>query len=250
MHTRKLALVLTLLFASVATARAVAEEARPNLILIFTDDQRFDAVGYAGNTAVSTPHLDALAREALVFENCYVNTSICAVNRANVMAGQYPGRHGIDDFFKVFSEQQLRDTVPGRLQAAGYQTAFFGKWGIGDSPEKTHAAAEVFDYWAGQPMQTCFFHEPDCRYVNFDGFEPAARRPVRLPARRPRERRVPQPDRQSEPRRPDPHGRGRDPAAGASVSSPVVIPRSPSRSSCSSRARTRPSATSRRKWST
>lgn len=147
------------------------QDQRPNIIMIFTDDQRADAVGYSGNSAVSTPNLDDLAGRGVAFENCFVNTSICAVSRANLVAGQYPGRHGIDDFFKVFSDEQLERTVPARLQRAGYQTAFFGKWGIGDTPEATHRGAAVFDYWAGQPMQTCFFHEPGCKYVNFDGFD-------------------------------------------------------------------------------
>jgi arylsulfatase A-like enzyme len=143
---------------------------RPNILLIFTDDQRHDAVGYSGNKAIHTPNLDRLANAGTIFQNCFVNTSICSVNRANIISGQYPGRHGIDDFFKVFTKQQLNHSIPARLRKAGYQTAFFGKWGIGDSPEKTRQGAAAFDYWAGQPMQTCFFHERDCRYVNFDGF--------------------------------------------------------------------------------
>ncbi|MEN1678994.1 MAG: sulfatase-like hydrolase/transferase [Planctomycetota bacterium] len=153
----------------VAVAAAHADE-RPNLVVLFTDDQRCDAVGYSGNTAVSTPNLDRLARAGVVFENCFVNTSICAISRANLLTGQYPARHGVVDFFRVLSPEQLDRTAPGRLQAAGYQTAFFGKWGIGDSPSSTILGAQVFDYWAGQPMQTCFFHESDCRYVNADGF--------------------------------------------------------------------------------
>lgn len=143
---------------------------RPNIVLIFTDDQRADAVGYAGNAAIHTPHLDKLAKAGLIFDQCFVNTSICSVSRANILSGQYPSRHGIDDFFKTFTPEQLDQTVPGRLRKAGYQTAFFGKWGIGDKPASTHQGAAVFDYWAGQPMQTCFFHEPDCRYVAFNGF--------------------------------------------------------------------------------
>ena len=144
--------------------------APPNIVMIFTDDQRADAVGYAGNSAVHTPHLDKLAEAGLIFDQCFVNTSICSVSRANLISGQYPGRHGIDDFFKTFSKEQLDQSVPARLRRAGYQTAFYGKWGIGDTPASTHQGAAVFDYWAGQPMQTCFFHEPDCRYVNFNGF--------------------------------------------------------------------------------
>ena len=151
-----------------------AMDARPHLLLVFTDDQRHDAVGYAGNPAVHTPTLDRLARQGLVFRNCFVNTSICAVSRANILSGQYPGRHGIDDFFQVFTAAQLQETVPARLRRAGYQTAFVGKWGIGDSPGKTQLGAAVFDYWAGQPMQTCFFHDANCRHVRWDGF----RRPL------------------------------------------------------------------------
>jgi len=138
--------------------------------MIFTDDQRHDAVGYAGNDAVHTPNLDCLARQGLIFRNCFVNTSICAISRANLISGLYPGRHGIDDFHKTFTAGQLSQSVPARLKTSGYQTAFFGKWGIGDSPDRTHQGAAVFDYWAGQPMQTCFFHEPDCRYIHFNGF--------------------------------------------------------------------------------
>ncbi len=164
-------LFVLLVFTGVAPAAKDATDPRPNLLMIFTDDQRHDAVGYAGNDVVHTPNLDRLARSGLVFTNCFVNTSICAVSRANLISGQYPGRHGIDDFHKTFTAGQLQQSVPARLQRAGYQTALIGKWGIGDSPDRTHQGASVFDYWAGQPMQTCFFHEPDCRYVNFNGFK-------------------------------------------------------------------------------
>lgn len=145
-------------------------ESPPNIVLIFSDDQRHDAVGYSGNEVIHTPHLDRLAERGLVFTNCFVNTSICAVSRANLMAGQYPHRHGIDDFYKTFTKEQFGRTVPARLRDAGYQTAFFGKWGIGDNPERTALGADVFDYWAGQPEQTNFFHDADCHYVNSDGF--------------------------------------------------------------------------------
>ncbi len=71
-----------------ATEKELAD--RPNLLMIFTDDQRHDAIGYTGNDAVQTPNLDRLAKSGLVFRNCFVNTSICAVNRANLLSGQYP----------------------------------------------------------------------------------------------------------------------------------------------------------------
>jgi hypothetical protein len=72
----------------------VAAETRPNVVMILTDDQRHDAAGFTGNTAIHTPNLDRLAKAGLIFNNCFVNTSICAstapiswpVNTRRVMA--------------------------------------------------------------------------------------------------------------------------------------------------------------------
>ncbi len=163
-------LFFLLVFFLIIPLSNAAQSERPNIVLIFTDDQRFDTAGFAGNPVIQTPNLDKLAKSGVIFRNCFVNTSICAVSRANILSGQYPSRHGIDDFFKEFTRKQLSESVPALLQRSGYQTAFFGKWGIGDSPEKTHHGAKVFDYWAGQPMQTSFFHEPGCKYVTYNGF--------------------------------------------------------------------------------
>ena len=58
----------------------LAASERPNIVMIFTDDQRYDAVGYAGNDVVFTPNLDRLAKQGLIFQNCFVNTSICAIS--------------------------------------------------------------------------------------------------------------------------------------------------------------------------
>ena len=110
---------LPILSLIVVLIQNLAAAERPNIVMIFTDDQRYDAVGYAGNDAVRTPNLDRLAKQGLIFRNCFVNTSICAISRANLLSGQYPGRHGIDDFHKTFTSKQLGATVPARLRAAG-----------------------------------------------------------------------------------------------------------------------------------
>ncbi len=153
-------------------AAADAEQAmdeRPNVLVVFTDDQRFDAAGFSGNTAIYTPNLDRVARQGVIFDNCFVNTSICAVSRANLITGQYPDRHGVTDFFKVLDDEQMQATFPVRLREAGYFTGQIGKWGIGDSIESTHRAATFFDYWGGASHQTNFLHEADCTYVLYDG---------------------------------------------------------------------------------
>ncbi len=146
-----------------------AANGRPNIIVVFTDDQRYDAIGYAGNDVIQTPTLDRLARDGVIFDQCFVNTSICAVNRANIMVGQYPRRHGIDDFYKIFTESQFDRTYPALLKRNGYWTGFVGKWGMGNDVEPTYKAIRLFDFWAGGSHQTNYWHETDCPYVLNNG---------------------------------------------------------------------------------
>jgi arylsulfatase A-like enzyme len=147
---RVLALALCLLF-SVAPA-AVAVAAPPNLVFILTDDQRFDSMGCAGNTAIQTPNLDRLAANGVRFRNHFATTAICAVSRASIFSGQYERRHGIGNFSTPFSADQWQATYPMRLRAAGYRTGFIGKFGVGNA--KQIAAREGdFDYWRGLPGQ-------------------------------------------------------------------------------------------------
>lgn len=158
--------ILLAVFALTLTSFAAP---RPNILVVFTDDQRSDAVGYAGNDIIQTPTLDRLATRGVVFRNCFVNTSICAVSRANLLTGQYPRRHGINDFFKTFGRRQLDQTYPALLRRAGYTTGFVGKWGIGDSVKSTLEALPIFDFWAGASRQTCFWHDRNCPYVVNNG---------------------------------------------------------------------------------
>lgn len=157
-------------FAGALTGNARGAPAeRPNILFVFTDDQRWDAVGYEGNPVIQTPTLDRLARSGVIFNNSFVATSICAVNRASVMIGEYPRRHGIDNFYKIFDEEQLDRTYPALLRENGYYTGFVGKWGIGHTAENTYTAVRIFDFWAGASHQTNFWHEADCPYVVNNG---------------------------------------------------------------------------------
>lgn len=139
-----------------AVAQGATQEAgadRPNVVFLLTDDQRADALGYAGNALIQTPNLDALARRGVSFKNAYVTTSICAVSRASILSGQYARRHGIHGFATSFSARALRQTYPMRLKDAGYRVGFIGKWGVGNAPPDS-----VFDYWRGFPGQGRYEH--------------------------------------------------------------------------------------------
>lgn len=101
----------------------------PNIIWIFPDEWRHDAVGYAGNPVISTPHLDALAARGIAFKNAYCESPVCAPSRASLLTLSYPRDHG-----KVHNGPPGGDfpspDAPNflhRLQAVGYRTGEVGK---------------------------------------------------------------------------------------------------------------------------
>lgn len=132
MNTR---LLLSLAFA-LAMPHADAAESRPNVIVIFTDDQTYRGIGY-NNPEVKTPHLDALAASGITFERGYVASPICAASRASMMTGRFPEQHGLRALdAKAFAPYKTGaphadQTLPGRLNAAGYTTALLGKSHLG-----------------------------------------------------------------------------------------------------------------------
>jgi arylsulfatase A-like enzyme len=144
-----IAVNLTTLTALGVSGRAclAAEAGRPNIVFLLTDDQRWDTLGCTGNSIIQTPNVDRLAREGVVFDHCFVTTSICMTNRACIFTGQYAARHGVWDFSTNFTEEQLAQTYPGRLKQAGYYLGFIGKWGVGKPPD---GLFDVNDGWPGQ----------------------------------------------------------------------------------------------------
>lgn len=135
--------------------------AKPNILFILTDDQRWDALGCMGNPDIKTPNIDRLAHEGVLFRNHFVTTSICCVSRASIFTGQYKRRHGITNFAKPFTPTQWAQTYPALLRQHGYYTGFIGKFGVGNE-QAVQATATEFDYWRGLPGQGGqYFIEPD-----------------------------------------------------------------------------------------
>lgn len=135
--------LLSALFVPPAAAGR-APERRPNIIVIVTDDQRWDTLGVMGNPIVQTPHLDRLAREGVLFRNAFVTTAICCISRASILSGQYASRHGILDFAEPFAPTALERSYPLLLKGAGYRIGFLGKYGVGGRGPLPSAH---FDYW-------------------------------------------------------------------------------------------------------
>ncbi len=136
-------------------------EKRPNIILIVTDDQRWDSLGCMGNPIIHTPHLDRMAAEGILFRNHFSTTSICMSSRASIFTGLYTRCHGIDEFTKPLSPGRFLDSYPAKLRQAGYRTAFVVKWGLGGELPKND-----FDYFEGFPGQGEYFQLIDGKEVH------------------------------------------------------------------------------------
>lgn len=101
---------------------------KPNLLLITTDQQRGDCVGYDGHPCVRTPHLDMLARESTVFSQAHVDCPVCIPARTTLVTGVESHHYGCPDFAPGFRVDRERKKFLGSLlTSAGYQTCLIGK---------------------------------------------------------------------------------------------------------------------------
>ncbi|MCB1207516.1 MAG: sulfatase-like hydrolase/transferase, partial [Verrucomicrobiae bacterium] len=104
---------LLLLSASAVTS---AEETRPNVIFILTDDQGWGDAHFAGHPYVQTPNLDRLAREGSWFRQFYVAATVCSPSRTAFMTSHYPARHRVHGHFADAAQNEAR-SMPNWLDA-------------------------------------------------------------------------------------------------------------------------------------
>jgi arylsulfatase A-like enzyme len=128
---------------TVATAFAATTSAKPNIIFVLVDDLRWDDLGCAGHPFSQTPNIDRVAREGAQFLNAFATTPLCSPSRASILTGEYAYTHGIIDNTERSKQSHQLKTFPRILQKAGYETAFFGKWHMGN--DNTPRAG--FDRW-------------------------------------------------------------------------------------------------------
>jgi N-acetylglucosamine-6-sulfatase len=117
----------------------------PNVVVVLVDDLRWDDIGIAGHPFVETPAIDQLAREGTRFRNAFATTPLCSPSRAAILTGQYAHTNGIIDNTARDSATHRLPTFAVPLAEAGYQTAFIGKWHMGNDdtrrPGWTHWVA-------------------------------------------------------------------------------------------------------------
>jgi N-acetylglucosamine-6-sulfatase len=145
-----------------ASAGALAQNpARPNIVFILMDDLRWDELGCTGHPFVKTPHLDRIAREGALFRNAFVTTPLCSPSRASFLTGRYAHNHAITDNSDRSALSHQLMTFPRRLQQAGYDNAFIGKWHMGVD----ESARPGFNHWVSFKGQGVY-HDPE---INVNG---------------------------------------------------------------------------------
>jgi arylsulfatase A-like enzyme len=142
---------------SLSVSLSSFSQSRSNIIYIMSDDHDADAISAYNKKFISTPNIDRLAKEGVLFTRNFVSNSICGPVRATLLTGQHSHKNGVKDNRTRFDSSRM--TMPKIFQANGYQTAIVGKWHL-------HSYPAGYDYWMILPGQGLYF-EP--RFISMKG---------------------------------------------------------------------------------
>lgn len=149
---KRLAVILSLLFAFQMTNGQPGKKPM-NIIFILSDDHRYDAMGFMKVIqGLQTPGMDRMAKEGAHLKNAFVSTALCSPSRASILTGQYAHTHTVVD-----NDAPLPDDLmffPQYLQKKGYQTAFFGKWHMGNTDDMPQPG---FNHWLSFQGQGVYY---------------------------------------------------------------------------------------------
>ncbi|MGI8869907.1 MAG: sulfatase family protein [Mycobacteriales bacterium] len=128
---------------------------RPNIVFVMSDDHAAHAISAYASVVNQTPNIDRLARDGMRLDACFVTNSICAPSRASILTGTHTHINGVRTLGERIDASQ--PTFISLLHDAGYQTALFGKWHLGEG--QAHEP-QGFDAWEILPGQGKY-HDPE-----------------------------------------------------------------------------------------
>ncbi|MFA9478586.1 sulfatase [Phycisphaerales bacterium AB-hyl4] len=152
---------------------------RPNLLLVFADQLRADAVGCYGNEVVRTPTIDALARQGVRAQHCFANYPCCGPMRASMLTAVDASRHGV-----IANDLAIRTDLPTlgtTLRDAGYRTGYVGKWHLDGVPRSKYTPPGprrlgFDDYWAvcncAHDYFRPYYYRDTPQRIDAEGYEP------------------------------------------------------------------------------
>ncbi|MXZ03488.1 MAG: sulfatase-like hydrolase/transferase [Chloroflexi bacterium] len=149
---------------------------KPNLLFIFSDQQRADTMAAYGNDWIETPGMNRLADTGSVIENCYVSSPICTPSRSTIMTGTWPHTNGAYKNNVPLPDEV--DTIVDHIPD-DYHKAYFGKWHLGDEIGKRrgfdewHPIEDLYRVWSDNPDIENEF-SPYHHYLISQGYEPNA----------------------------------------------------------------------------
>jgi N-acetylglucosamine-6-sulfatase len=126
----------------------------PNIVMVLVDDLRWDEFGAAGHNYLKTPNIDRIAREDVWFKNAFTTTPLCSPSRASFLTGQYAHTQGVIDNTERSQLSHQLNTFPAELDSIGYETAFVGKWHMGND----NTPRRGFDNWVALKGQGEAYH--------------------------------------------------------------------------------------------
>ena len=127
--------LIALALCACATQEIDTSGPRPNIVIVYTDDQGWQDVGVYGAVDFSTPNIDRLASEGIRFTDFYVSQPVCSASRASLLTGCYANRLDIHGALNPNSENGLKPsevTIAELCKQRGYATAHYGKWHLGN----------------------------------------------------------------------------------------------------------------------
>ena len=140
---------------------------KPNVVIIFTDDQGYQDLGCYGSPLIQTPSIDRMAKDGLKLTDFYVSASVSSASRAGLLTGRLNTKNGVKGVFFPESAGMPSEeiTLAEALKEQGYTTGCFGKWHLGDL--KGHLPTDQgFDYYYGIPYSNDMYIAPSQQFAS------------------------------------------------------------------------------------